>query len=109
MLVAHERSLGGVAELLPRVGTDGLQQRVASLAALFLDLHQRLVNEARQQVEDLGDLQATAGANRLNPIERPAPGEDRNAPEERLLGRAEQVVAPVDRRLKGALPGHRRA
>ena len=75
-----------------RAGGSGWRRR------LLRRRHQRLVDQARQQVQDVpGARPSRRRAHLLGRLERPAAGEHRQAGEQALLGRR-QVVAPVHRR-----------
>ena len=88
-------------QALERVRADRLQHREARLAVgLFLLAEQAVVDQRREPGEDV-----LAAADGLGGVERAAAGEDGEAREERLLVRAEQVVAPVDRRAERLLAG----
>ncbi len=68
---------------------------------------QGLVDERGQQIEDVPGLQIVARTRRGCCIERKAAGEHRDAPQERLFLRREQVEAPVDERAHGLLARQR--
>ena len=80
-----------------------LQQPVARCAVARLGQHQRLVHQRVSRSSTPSPSIAVAGADRLGRLERPAPGEDRQPPEQRALRLAEQVVAPVDQRAQRLL------
>ena len=69
------------------------------------DLSTRCVSRSRTSRRSI----VAAGADRFGGLERPAAGEDRQAPQQRALGLGEQVVAPVDQRAQRLLARQRRA
>ncbi len=90
-------------EALEGVGADRLQHREARLAVgLFLLAEHVVVDQRREAGQE-----TLVTADGLGGGERAAAGEDGEAREECLLVRAEQVVAPVDRRAERLLArGH---
>src|SRR5207244_2568195 len=79
---------------------NGLQEGEACIAVRQLALlHEALVDQGRQVVEDI----RAGAADRLGPAECPAAAENRQAAEEALLARGEEVVAPIDRFAKRLL------
>ena len=96
------RRLGLAARLGQALGgvlAHRLQQPVAPRAGgALVHLHQRLVDQPRQQVEHRVRGEAVARADRLGGLQRPAAGEDRQPPQQRPLRLGQQVVAPVERR-----------
>ena len=87
-----------LAQPLPSVLAERLEHDEARVAVVGHALdEQAVVDERGDAVEDV-DAEVLAGvADGLGRLERAAAGEDREAPEQRLLGRRQQVVAPVDR------------
>ena len=131
---ARRRPLARLGQLLAGVLPERLQQPVPHAAARpVVGDHERLVHQARtggrarlagggadpepvppREVLGAGiGLRPSArepvgqvvGADRLGRLQRPAAGEHRQAPEQRPLGRGQEVVAPVDRRRQRLLAG----
>lgn len=63
---------------------------------MILHHHERLVDELEEHGEHVSGGEAPAGADGLRGLEGEAAREDREAPEEDLLVRGEQAIAPVD-------------
>ena len=59
---------------------------------------ERLVDQADDEVEDVGGVDGPAGADVLDPLEGEPAGEHGEAAQEHLLRRGQQPVAPVQRR-----------
>jgi hypothetical protein len=96
---------GRVVELvqpLPRVHPDRLQQPVAGLAVALADLQQGPVGQAGDQLEHRG-VDPRPGHDRLRSVEPEAACEHRQPRQRELQRVAEQLVAPRDGRLEGAL------
>src|SRR4051812_28701658 len=91
--------LAVLAQLLLAVLADGLEQRVATLAAALRYLDERVVNQSGDRVEDVERVMR--GAHRFGRGEREPTAEDREAPEYRALARWQQRVAPFQRRFEG--------
>jgi hypothetical protein len=89
-LVALLESLEG--ELADR--GQAAEPRLASAGLGAQD--EALVDQGGQGIEDLDAERAIGIADRLGRLQRPAAHEHGQAPEQRLLGRREQVVAPGD-------------
>ena len=69
--------------------------------------HEALVDEAAEQVEHLARSRSPGAATRLGRVERERPGEDAEPAQDAPAPAVEEVVAPVDRRGQGLLPGQR--
>ena len=93
------RSLAGVLEPIVRVLADRLQH--AKPVVLAVHLHERLVNERLQFVDD---HLARVSADGFGVHEGAPAGEDGHAPEQTLLRVRQQRVAPVNRRAQRLLP-----
>jgi len=105
--VAHGHGvvLGGVVQALGCVLADGVEQAKAPAG----DADERLVDQAREEVDDLAARDGSARTHVLRRLEREAAGEDRQAPEEHALLAGEQVVAPLDGGAQRLLARARRA
>ena len=80
-----------------RVLADRLELTEPGLALDAVPLpDEALVDERRERLERFAERHPLAG-HRVRELERAPAGEDAEAGEERLLGRLEQVVAPLDR------------
>ena len=91
---------------LPRELTHRLEHQVARLIpAVRQQVDQALVDERRHAIQHIERTVAARVADLPRGVEREAAGEDGEAPEERLLVRGEQVVAPGDRVAHRLLPG----
>ena len=82
--VADQRDLRRINEAVLPVLTQSLQESEALLTALLLDLHERLGEELRQQVEDLELVDSRASAHCLGCLQRPTSREHRQPTEQRL-------------------------
>ena len=101
------RGFARLGEALGGVGADAVQHPVAGLAEhLRLDHHQRLVHQPRGQADHVLDGQRAVGADLLGHVQGPA-GKHRQAAQQDLLGRGEQVMAPVDGGPQRPLPRRR--
>ena len=113
MAVAQLGRLIGGDQPVARVLSNRLQQVVARRAAA-VDHDERASDEATERVERVEGRVATGGGLRGEPgdlgrrLERAAPGEDGEAPEQPPLVIGQQVPAPVDQRLEGLLSRQRR-
>jgi len=67
--------------------------------------HQRAVDQARQQVENLVGREIIVGTHRLGGLQRAAVRVHRKPPQDEPLGLAEQLPAPVDHRAESLLAG----
>ncbi len=101
----HRVVLGGGVQALGRVLADGVEQAKAPAG----DADERLVDQPREQVDDLATRDGAAGAHLLGGLQREAAREDGQAAEEHALLAGEQVVAPLDGGAQGLLAGARRA
>src|SRR5205823_14013692 len=101
------------------------EEPVAHLAVVLLDQHERLVDQAGEQLEDLVrtkdqgprtkdgwvDLpfvirlsSFVVSADRLGGLQAPATGDDGKPPQQRSLLVGEQIVAPIDGGAERLLP-----
>jgi hypothetical protein len=87
--------LGVLLEAFQGVLPDQLQHTVARLAAPLRHRDQRLVDQAREQVQDPLWPNALPGANRLCRLQGETTGEYREPPKEGALVLAQELVAPV--------------
>ncbi len=93
------------AQLPRRKGPDRLERRVAILdRAVGAD--EASVDQRRERPDRIGHGRV-GGDEGLDRLEVGAPCEHRNASQERLLGRGEEVVAPAHRRVERTLAGRR--
>ena len=91
-------------EPFERVLPDRLEQAEARLAVGAVGLaDEALVDERREALEHLAQVRLVA-ADGVGDLQRAAAGEDSEPRQQSLLGRLEQVVAPVDRIAERALP-----
>ena len=91
-------------QLLAAVLAERFEHHEAQLAFLRGPLHeQAVVHERRDAVQHVDAKVFERIADSLRGFERAASGEDRQTAEELLLGRRQQVVAPLDRLPKGLL------
>ena len=90
--------LAALDEFLACVRARRLEEPIGHDRPADVRRHQRLGDQVRHALDDVrgGDLEARS--DRGGRVEREAPGEDRQAPQDHPLGRGEQVVAPVQRR-----------
>ena len=105
MPIPHRPRLSRCLQPLRRVLADRLQHAVTSVVEVRVG--ERLVDEAREQVEHLRLVHFASGADDFGRVERPAAREDRQAPEQHALFGRQQVVTPVDQRAQGALARQR--
>lgn len=68
-------------------------------------LHQRLVDESRQEVEYVNQIDRGYGSGRLSRRQVEPTGEDRQPPNEGTLLPAQKVVTPVESRAQCLLTG----
>ena len=109
MPVADRARLARLREARRRELADGLQHPVPDVVALGVDLHQRLVDEPRQQVEHRVRVDLVVGGDRLGRGDGEPARERRQASHQHALLRVQQIVAPRDRRLERLLARHRSA
>ena len=109
MAITHRLVLAALAQAVLRVVAHGLEQAEAGLVALRLGHDEVLVGQRGQQVQHLAAVDAVAAAHMLGGLECPAAGEHRGTPQHRLLGIAQQLVAPVDQRAQRAVTRQCRA
>jgi hypothetical protein len=83
-----------------------LQHPVAGLPITPRHDDERLVHQAREQVEDLDLFDPVAGANLLRRIQSPTPSEHREPAKENPLPLREEVVAPVYSRPERPVTGN---
>jgi hypothetical protein len=88
----------GQLQVVQAVLAQGLQQlEPLPSAGLLQAADQAAVQQRAQRVQDLVRVELSVGADRLGRRQRPATGEDGQAPEQHLLGWLEQVVTPGQR------------
>jgi hypothetical protein len=104
MTCADDLGLTAFDEPLTRVDANRLQQAIPCRPIAGIGDDERLCNERSEQRDDAPRLDAVARANTFGSVERKAAGEDRETREEGALHLAEELVAPVDRRLQRGLP-----
>ena len=97
---------GGVAEPVEGERPNAVEQPVAGRATFDgeLDGDQRAVGETTDDIGGRLRRHVERGQDVLEPGERRAIGEAAERPQTALIIREQQVVAPRDRRLEGALP-----
>src|SRR3954454_25133724 len=78
----------------------GFVQSVAGDAAYVFFDDQRLVEQRREDFEDVVRRNVIEGAHTLDIVQRESAGESAEAPQHSLLGNRQEVVAPVDCALK---------
>ena len=88
--------IAGVDETLFAVLANRFQQPVARLGAVVGD-HEGTRHQAREQLEHLVAVDRITRAHRFGGLQRATSREHRQAAQQPLLGRAQQVVGPVDR------------
>ena len=103
---AHRGVLPGLDETLGGVLASDFEQPESARA--WFGLQQRLVHQGGEQVENVEALDAVAGAHLPGGFEAETAGEHRQATQQRPLAVGEQVVAPLDHRLKRRLTGRHR-
>ena len=103
------RFLTALQQPVPRVLAHGLQESVAGGAVPFFGRHQALIGQRHQQLEHCAIVDALAGAHLFRGFHCPAASEYRRAAEQRLFGRQQQIVTPVQRRAQRLLARLRRA
>ena len=89
MPVANHLVLTGVAELLPSVLANCLEQGVPCYAASVLDGHQRLTYEPAKQVEDLGLVDRAAATYRFGRLQAETARKHGKPAKKRSLGLGE--------------------
>ena len=97
--------LGSLVETGPGEHPNRLQLAVGADPVAAVQGQHRLVDEARQVVEDLGHLEVVEGADVLGRVELELAHEDREAVEQPTLPAAEEVVGPRDRVGQGPVAG----
>ena len=100
--------LGPVPQLRGCVLADRGQQPVTGLGRVVYDLHERTVDQGREQVEHVGDVQQVARADALGRGQRERSAEHAEPAEQALLCGLEQPVAPFEHRLERAVAFGRR-
>ena len=83
--VAERLELARLREPLERVLAHGLEEAVADGGGAVLGVYQRLVDQRREQIEDLLALEPVSGTYLLRRLEREPAGERGHAAKERLL------------------------
>ena len=107
VLIRQRCGLGGdLGTLFTGILAHGFEQPVAGGSVRFRRQHQRLVHELREEIQNvifvyLVFISTVAGADRLGGLQGPASGEDRQAAQQGLLRRSQQVEAPIDHRPQG--------
>jgi hypothetical protein len=86
-----------------------LEQPVADRATVALDAHERLLDQATEQLEDRASSERLSAAYLLGGREAEGTGEHGEPPEQHALVGAEQLVAPGECRRERPLPRKRRA
>ena len=79
------------------------------MAGFGVELDQRLLHQAIQQIEHVGRSDGAVRAHRFRRRQHPASREHREPSQQRALGIGQEVVAPVDARAQRLLPRQRRA
>ena len=113
MVGLQQRLLAAGLELEAGVVAHAVEQTVAWRIAA-IDGHERAIDQRAQGVQHLPLVQAGVGRQALpqqgDQAEREATGEHRHAPEQGLLRRCQQLVAPVEGGHQGLVAvGHARA
>ena len=110
MLRASRLDLTALDEPLLPVLPKHLQQSIADAAVRgWLGDHQRPIDQAAQQIENVRVRDAVAARDGFGRLESPAAREGREPIEKQAVGRRQQTVAPVDRRAQCLLAGWRHA
>ena len=107
---SHGHFLLPVAEqLLGGIVADGLEEVIAGRRSNRLGLHEALVDERSEDLDDVVALDLVHCAHLFGGSERPSVHEDREPAQRPLLGRIEELERPVDGCSERLLAGHRRA
>ncbi len=93
-------------ELLHRILAHRLEHRVA--AGIRVERHERLVDESREELEDVACRDLASCGNGLGGVEREPAREHGEAAQQRALRLGEKVVAPVDQCAQRLLSRQRR-
>ena len=96
-------------QLLGREMADRLEQPVPHVVGALVELNERLVDQAREEVDDAPCVLRVRRADRLRGFEGEGTREDRESAEQGTFLVAEQVDAPADGGFECALPGERGA
>ena len=97
MPFANHLALTSVAQLLPAVLTNRLEQGVPRYPASIVDGHQRLTYEPAHQVEDLGLVDRAAATYWLGRLEAETARKHGKPAKKRALGLGEELITPVHR------------
>src|SRR4051794_23304208 len=107
MPVANSGLLATGCEALQSEGPDRLQHAETRLRLSLVDAaDEARLDQRRQSLQDSRPIALRIDNridNRVGCLARPSADEDRQLPEDALLGLTQQVVAPGDRRLHGLL------
>ncbi len=101
--VAGRRQLAGFAETVERELTDRVEQAVA--ARFVVELHQRLVDEASDDVEYRDRFDHIVGGDRLGSVEREPGLEHTQSTKHSPLDIGQRIDTPRDRSEQGLLAG----
>jgi hypothetical protein len=103
--------LGTLYQSLDGVLANRLEQTKTRRACNLLTDDQRLVHQPPEQVHDgvVGIDEGVLAADRLGCLQGPPARKDRQTSIHHLLGRRQEVVAPVERRSQGPLASGSRA
>src|ERR1700722_1678831 len=105
MRPADRRLLATGSESLNTVLTNGVQQREARLARGLLNLpNQAVVDQRSHAVQHIYVKILLGITNRLNALQSAPADKNGNPPKQFLLGRTEQVIAPIHRPSQRLLP-----
>ena len=88
--------LAALPQALPGVLSDGLEHAIASALASLGRSQERLVEQGRDEVEDVGGIRPGDGTHCLGRFERPTTTEDGESSQQLALRLGEERVAPVD-------------
>ena len=103
------RALWTVPQLGGRVLADRGQQAVARLIRVVHDLHERAIDQHREQVEHVGGVELVAGRDTLGGCQRERAAEDAEPAEQALLVGLEHLVAPGEHSIDRAVALGRRS
>ena len=103
------RGLSRRVETLQRVLANRLEHPIASGPSDIGHEHERLVDETTERVVDIERVDGSTRPDDLGGREVEAAETDRQAAQQRLFGRVERLVGPVDRSPQGLMTACRRA
>ena len=103
MVLADRVGFRGIEEPVAGVVTDGLQEAVAGVRGHVVRLHEGLVNQPAEELENRVAVDDLIAAHRLGGIQRESAVEHRQASKQRAFRFIQQVVAPCDGGLQGLL------